>query len=290
MRLIKRFFTIFMLTYTSVLILLWVCQERLIFFPKSLEQDFAWNFNDKFDEFFIYVGDEIFNQKSVALNLIAFRAENPKGAVLFLHGNAGNLGDFAHFRNIFLKHGFDFYVYDYRGFGKSGGRIYNSYELFNDAGKIFEFMKNDFVKRNLDSTSQTDMTSKYQKNNFIIIGYSIGSGIAANIGTQMKVHTILIAPYFSLRELAVQKLPFVPSFLVRYDIKTNEYLQKIAAQKSFKIDIIYAEFDTLIPPLNALRLAKIAPNARVFEVMAGHNDILYNPKMNEIFDEILTQK
>lgn len=163
MRLIKRFFTIFMLTYTLVLILLWVCQERLIFFPKSLEQNFAWNFNDKFDEFFIYVGDEIFNQKSVSLNLIAFRAENPKGAVLFLHGNAGNLGDFAHFRNIFLKHGFDFYIYDYRSFGKSGGRIYNSYELFNDAGKIFEFMKNDFVKRNLNSTSQTDMTSKYQK-------------------------------------------------------------------------------------------------------------------------------
>lgn len=106
----------------------------------------------------------------------------------------------------------------------------------------------------------------------------------------MKVHTILIAPYFSLRELAVQKLPFVPSFLVRYDIKTNEYLQKIAAQKSFKIDIIYAKFDTLIPPANALRLAKIVLNARVFEVMAGHNDILYNPKMNEIFDEILTQK
>ena len=46
MRLIKRFFTIFVLTYTLVLILLWVCQERLIFFPKSLEQDFAWNFND----------------------------------------------------------------------------------------------------------------------------------------------------------------------------------------------------------------------------------------------------
>lgn len=60
--------------------------------------------------------------------------------------------------------------------------------------------------------------------------------------------------------------------------------------KSFKIDIIYAKFDTLIPPVNALRLAKIAPNARVFKVMAGHNDILYNPKMNEIFDEILTQK
>lgn len=83
MRLIKRFFTIFMLTYTLVLILLWVCQERLIFFPKSLEQNFAWNFNDKFDEFFIYVGDEIFNQKSVSLNLIAFRAENPKGAAVF---------------------------------------------------------------------------------------------------------------------------------------------------------------------------------------------------------------
>ncbi len=30
--------------------------------------------------------------------------------------------------------------------------------------------------------------------------------------------------------------------------------------KSFKIDIIYAKFDTLIPPVNALRLAKINRN------------------------------
>lgn len=54
-----------------------------------------------------------------------FRAqgrERPKGAILFFHGNAQNLS--THFFTLYTApaQGFDYFIFDYRGYGKSQGR------------------------------------------------------------------------------------------------------------------------------------------------------------------------
>ena len=43
-----------------------------------------------------------------------------KGAVLFFHGNAGNLQGWGKYARHFTDLGYDFYLFDYRGYGKSG--------------------------------------------------------------------------------------------------------------------------------------------------------------------------
>jgi fermentation-respiration switch protein FrsA (DUF1100 family) len=45
----------------------------------------------------------------------------PKGLIVFFHGNAQNMS--SHYLNLvwILKHGYDFFIFDYRGYGKSAG-------------------------------------------------------------------------------------------------------------------------------------------------------------------------
>lgn len=49
------------------------------------------------------------------------RNSAPKGVLLFYHGNAENLS--SHYLSLLwlLKHGYDFFIFDYRGYGRSDG-------------------------------------------------------------------------------------------------------------------------------------------------------------------------
>lgn len=49
------------------------------------------------------------------------RGRNPKGTVVFSHGNAGSLGHHLGFALWWVEAGYHLFMYDYRGFGKSGG-------------------------------------------------------------------------------------------------------------------------------------------------------------------------
>jgi fermentation-respiration switch protein FrsA (DUF1100 family) len=54
--------------------------------------------------------------------LLCPRKDLPRGTILFLHGNAGNIG--AHVRSVvwLVEAGYEVFAFDYRGYGKSGGR------------------------------------------------------------------------------------------------------------------------------------------------------------------------
>jgi fermentation-respiration switch protein FrsA (DUF1100 family) len=51
------------------------------------------------------------------------RAARPKGTVVFSHGNAGSLGHHLGFVMWLAEAGYQVFMYDYRGFGKSSGRL-----------------------------------------------------------------------------------------------------------------------------------------------------------------------
>ena len=64
---------------------LYFLQERIIFFPSVLEQDYEYQFNHNFEELYLNTDD------GATLNAIHFKVENPKGVILYFHGNAGDL-------------------------------------------------------------------------------------------------------------------------------------------------------------------------------------------------------
>ena len=61
-----------------------------------------------------------------------FKVQNPKGIILYFHGNKDNLVRWGIISSQLTKYDYDVIVIDYRGYGKSTG-ILSEDNFFNDA-------------------------------------------------------------------------------------------------------------------------------------------------------------
>lgn len=259
-----RFLALFFGVYLLVLALLYFFQERLLFVPSKLESNYKFEFDAKFEEINL-------NVEGAILNGLHFYASKPKGAVLFFHGNAGSLKGWGKFGEFYTKLGYDFYVFDYRGYGKSSGEIRSERELMSDSEAM--------MRRALEDFSAKDIT---------LMGYSLGSGLATRIAGKFEVpRLILVAPYFKFDELASSKVFFVPKFIVKYKIPTVSFIKEA---KDTDISIIHGKFDDLIDISNSYKLVKhLKQDDKFYEIEAGHNDILTGREFERILEEILSR-
>ena len=264
MKTIFRLCIIFLVVYVAVLALLYFFQERLIFFPSKLDQNHDFSFDQPFEEIRLDAnGTWISGLKFLAQSRgggqiysdVNGERKAKNGAVIFFHGNAGNLQGWGKYARYFTDLGYDFYLFDYRGYGKSGGEISSQEQLYADADLMMES-----VLREYDASEVT------------AVGYSAGSGLAARTAQKYGAkRLVLIAPYFSLEELAREKIPFVPKFLIKYKIPTFEFVGGFGGP----VTIFHGEHDELIGVDNSRRLLKfLKPGDKIYELNAGHNDIL----------------
>ena len=253
--------------YAAVLALLYFFQERLIFFPSRLEPNHDFSFDQPFEEIRLDAdgawisglkflaqsrdGGQIYGDARDANG--ERKAKN--GAAIFFHGNAGNLQGWGGYARYFTDLGYDFYLFDYRGYGKSGGEISSQEQLYADADLMME-----------------PVLREYYAGEIAVIGYSVGSGLAARTAQKYGAkRLVLIAPYFSLEDLAREKMPFVPKFLIKYKIPTFEFVGDFGGP----VTIFHGEHDELIGVDNSRRLLKfLKPGDKIYELNAGHNDIL----------------
>lgn len=261
MKTIFRFCVIFLVVYVAVLALLYFFQERLIFFPSKLEPNHDFSFDRPFEEINLDVnGTRISGLKFLAQSRdggrdLSGEGKAKNGAAIFFHGNAGNLQGWGGYARFFTDLGYDFYLFDYRGYGKSGGEISSQEQLYSDADAMMRLV-----------------LREYDAGEVAAVGYSVGSGLAARAAQKYGAkRLVLIAPYFSLEELAREKMPFVPKFLIKYKIPTFEFVGGFGRP----VTIFHGEHDELIGVDNSRRLLRfLKPGDKIYELNAGHNDIL----------------
>lgn len=250
--------------YAAALALLYFFQEQLIFFPSKLEPNHDFSFDQPFEEIRLdadgaWISGLKFLAQSRDGGQIYSNANGERkaknGAAIFFHGNAGNLQGWGKYAQHFTDLGYDFYLFDYRGYGKSGGEISSQEQLYADTDAMMQL-----VLREYDAGEVT------------ALGYSVGSGLAARTAQKYGAkRLVLIAPYFSLEELAREKMPFVPKFLIKYKIPTFEFVGGFGGP----VTIFHGEHDELIGVDNSRRLLKfLKPGDKMYELNAGHNDIL----------------
>ena len=204
------------------------------------------------------------------INGLKFSAAEPKGAILFFHGNFGDVSGWGAYGADFTALGYDFYIFDYPGYGKSDGKISSQQQLFASADAMSRYV-----------------LAQHSPRKLAMIGYSIGSGIAAQQAAKWDAaRLILLAPYFSFERLAHEKIPFVPKFLIRYKIPTAEFLQ---AARSTQITLIHGAADELIPVQHCRDLAGSLKAGDLFYEIpdARHNGLLAMPGIWEILKERL---
>lgn len=184
---------------------LYFLQEKLIFFPQKLPGDYRFFFDPPFEEVNLPMQD------GKKLNGLLFRAGSPsKGLLFYLHGNAGSLASWGRVAAVYTGLGYDVFLLDYRGYGKSEGSIRSEAQLLGDV-----------------QTAYDAMLRRYPEEAIVVLGYSIGSGLAARLAADNHPRLLILqAPYYSLKDLVRHLYPAVPSFLLKYPLRTDRALPR----------------------------------------------------------------
>lgn len=247
----------------AMLLLLYFAQEKLIFHPEKLQKNHKYSFSKQFEEYFIKVDD------NTELNALLFKADSSKGLVFYLHGNAGSLDSWGDVADLYLKQNYNVFIIDYRGYGKSGGKISSEKQITSDIQKAY-----DFARKN------------YNENKIVIIGYSIGTGPAAKLAADNNPKMLILkAPYYNLGDLIHHYYPFLPSFILKYKFKTNENLKQIAAP----IYIFHGDKDEVIYHGSSVKLSKSLKDTDKFITLKGqiHNGVNDNEEYGRSISELL---
>ena len=235
-------------------------QERLIFFPEPLPADFPLVMPD--------VEDVRIDVDGATLSALHLKLRQPKGVVFFLHGNAGNLADWFGDTPFFRSMNFDLFMMDYRGYGKSSGRIDSEAQLHADVDAAWE-----------------QIAARYQGLRKVVYGRSLGTALAARLAARIQPDlTILVSPYWSLAELARLHHPLLPVFLLRYPLMTHRDIGRIQG----RVLLIHGDRDQLIPYDHSVRLQAVARDAELVPITgASHADVQDFERYHEAMSEAL---
>ena len=239
---------------------LWWGQERLIFHSVPLPADHRFNLPADVHEATVDV-------PGARLHALHLRLPQPDGLVFYLHGNAGNLASWFVNLDFWRALNVDLYMVDYRGFGKSSGRITSQEQLLADVQAAWQAVAPAYAGRPV-----------------VLAGRSLGTGLAAHLAAdlarqpagQQPAQLLLVSPYHSLQALADAHYPLVPDALLRYPLRTDHALQALAAAPGPRpsVVLLHGAQDALIPADHSTALATLVPGAQVGIIAgAGHADL-----------------
>lgn len=177
-----------------------------------------------------------------------------KGAVLFFHGNAGNISHRINYLTMFKRLGYSTLLFDYRGYGQSSGTP-SEFGMYQDAAAAWHFL-----------TGTKEIASK----RIVLFGESLGGAVASWLAAREKPGLLVLASTFtSIPELGAEIYPFLPvRWISRFEYNTLESLQSV----SCPVLIAHSPEDDIIPFRHGQRLFQAAPQAKQFlPLEGGHN-------------------
>ena len=235
--------------YLLLLVLVYLVQERFIFKPEKLGQDFIYKYDVPFRELFFDV------EPGVRINGLHFTVTKPLGLVLYFHGNSRSIKGWARYAKDFSRYNYDVVLVDYRGFGKSTGKRTEKLML-SDMQFVYD-----------------TLAVQYNEHHIIVYGRSLGSGFAAKIASDNKPrYLILDAPYFSFKKVVERFMPIIPMrFLLRFHLRTDKWITHVNCHTY----IIHGTKDWLIPIRNSEKLQSLSPRKiTLIRIQGGgHNNL-----------------
>jgi alpha-beta hydrolase superfamily lysophospholipase len=263
----KKFFRwlkIIVLAYCIIGIAFYYLQDYILFHPEPLSKNAKYQFSNKYNEL------NIPYNKETTLNIIQFKTDSAaKGLVLYFHGNRKNIGWYEKYAGNFTKKGYEVWMLDYPGFGKSTGKFAEQ-ALYGYALQLYKLAR-----------------TKYKSSEIIIYGKSLGTCIASQLASIRDCkYLILETPCYSITSLAAHYLPIYPvSRMLHYHFPTNEYLKEATAP----IIIFHGTDDGVVPYSNAKRLISVLKQNDEFVTIDGgsHNDLNNFPVFHQKLDSLL---
>lgn len=242
--------------YVGVCIYFYAIQNKILFKPDVLSQDHTYSYNFDFEERTFEV------EQGISIHAIHAKApDSTKGLIFFCHGNARSNDTNPAVFEIFLDQGYDVIYPDYRGFGKSGGKLEDEGDLIGDFLTIYSRMERE-----------------YDEKDIVVVGYSLGSGVAAQVAAANDPKALMIwTPYYSMVDMKDNSYPFLPSFMLKYPLRTDLALPQVEEP----ITIFYARNDEILPIDRSLNLTKLLKEGDEYFILEnqGHNHVYTNHEL-----------
>ncbi len=180
----------------------------------------------------------------------------PERAVLLCcHGNAGNIADRLDLLRLLGGLGLSVLIFDYRGYGRSGGRVGES-GTYRDAAAAWRHL-----------TGPLGIPAE----RIVLFGRSLGSAVAIELAGRVRPAGLIVeAAFTSLPEVAARHHPWLPVrqlMRIRYD--SRHRIRLVRCPKLF----LHSPADEVVSYALGLRLYRAAPRPKRFlRLRGGHVD------------------
>lgn len=166
----------------------------------------------------------------------------PKGTVIHFHGNAQNMTAHFPFVSWLPAEGYNVFTFDYRGYGKSAGRV-SRRGVFEDSLAALDYVR---------SRSDVD------RNKLLVLGQSLGGAQAITVvgsGHTNGIRAVVVdSTFFSYRSIVKDKIGRIPLLsllktplsyiLIGDELSPAAYIDKIAP---IPLLLIHGTDDEVIP-------------------------------------------
>lgn len=259
MKWIKRLGGLALSLYVIFCGVLYFTQERIIFNPDKLPEDFDFRMGEEV---------EIPVEKNISLNCLWLKDADSKGVILYLHGNRGSNRRCLRQAETMAGYGYDIFMPDYRGYGKSDGEIESEAQMQSDVQQVYDFLK-----------------KHYAEEKIVLAGYSLGSGLATRLASNNHPQQlILLAPYTSMVDLKNRMVPFVPDFVLKYPLKSEDYLRRV----NVPVTMFHGTSDEVIPFESSEKLQALNPDLfQLISMHEGHRGVIFSPVFRQKVGELL---
>jgi len=176
--------------------------------------------------------------------------------MLFCHGNGGNISHRLHNIQALLKKGFQVFIFDYRGYGKSKGSPSRE-GVYLDGLAAYDYLRNRLG---------------IPPDRIVLFGRSLGAAVATEIAVQRQADRMILESAFTSTKAMARTMPLFallsPFLPAHYN--NLEKIKNIAIPKL----IIHGDRDEIIPFAMGEALFGTAPEPKAFYAIqgAGHND------------------
>ena len=267
-----RWAKVAVLLYCVTGLVIYYGQESFLFHPQAVERGTVYDFGGRpCTELNLTV------DKTTNLNVVQFRATDrpsdslARGVVLYFHGNSHNIAWYAPQATDLTRKGYEVWMMDYPGFGKSTG-VFSEQKLYDEALLLYKLAR-----------------SRWLPSRIILYGKSLGTGVAAQLADVRDCRRLILeSPSYSIESVGWHYLPIYPwSRLLHYHFPTYLHLPAVTAP----VTIFQGTRDWTVPYGNASRLKPLLKTGDEFITIAGagHDDLRDFPLFRQKLDSVLAR-
>jgi len=236
------------LVVASLYVLVRYLEKHSVFYPAKTIDIMPDRFGMAYEDVYLTTEDH------VKINGWLIKNPSAKSTLLFLHGNAGNIGDRLTKLKFFHEMGVNVFIIDYRGYGHSEG-VPTEEGVYRDGRAALDYLRQ---REDLKGVP------------VILYGGSLGGAVAIDVATHDQAQGLIIDSSFpSAAAMSRIIYPMIPTFFMDIKFDSESKVKSLAMPKLF----MHSVEDRTIPIAMGQRLFKAAAGPKEFvELTGGHND------------------